>query len=155
MPDVRDLLLEIGCEEIPARFMPGGLKGLRETAERLFRDNRLAYHEVLAYGTPRRLVLFVKGLAERQSQQEEKIKGPSKDAAFDQDGNPTKAALGFAGRLGLKVEELKIEKAGKKEYLVALRSIAGKKTADVLSTLLPDLLKGLSFPKNMFWERAG
>ncbi|NLL21050.1 MAG: glycine--tRNA ligase subunit beta [Firmicutes bacterium] len=154
MPDVRDLLLEIGCEEIPARFMPGGLKGLRETAERLFRDNRLAYHEVLAYGTPRRLVLFVKGLAERQSQQEEKIKGPSKDAAFDQDGNPTKAALGFAGRLGLKVEELKIEKAGKKEYLVALRSIAGKKTADVLSTLLPDLLKGLSFPKNMFWEKS-
>lgn len=154
MPDVRDLLLEIGCEEIPARFMTGGLKGLKEIAGKLFQDNRLTYREVLAYGTPRRLVLLVKGLAESQSQQEEKVKGPSKEAAFDRNGNPTKAALGFAGRLGLKVEELKIEKAGKKEHLVALRSIAGRKTADVLSTLLPDLLKGLSFPKNMFWEES-
>ena len=154
MPDVQDLLLEIGCEEIPARFMHGGLKGLKETAGKLFQDHHLAYRAVFTYGTPRRLVLLVKGLTESQSQQEEKVKGPSKEAAFDQNGNPTKAALGFAGRLGLKVEELKIEKAGKKEYLVALRTIAGKKTADVLSTLLPDLLKGLSFPKNMFWEES-
>ncbi len=152
MPDTRDLLLEIGCEEIPARFMPGGLKGLREVAGKLCRENRLAYREILAYGTPRRLVLLVKGLAESQSRQEEKVKGPSKEAAFDGSGNPTKAALGFADRMGLKIEELKIEKAGKKEHLVALRSIAGKKTTEVLSILLPDLCKGLSFPKNMFWE---
>lgn len=154
MSDIRDLLLEIGCEEIPARFMPRGLKGLRETAGKILQENRLAYREIFTYGTPRRLVLLVKELAESQPHREEKIKGPSKEASFAQGGKPTKAALGFAGRLGLKVEDLKIEKSGKKEYLVALRSIAGKKTADVLSTLLPDLLKGLSFPKNMFWEES-
>lgn len=155
MPDnVRDLLLEIGCEEIPARFMPGGLKLLQETAGKLLRENRLIYGEIFTYGSPRRLVLLVKDLAKNQTQQEEKIKGPSKEAAFDQSGNPTKAALGFAGRLGLKVEELQIEKKGKKEYLVALRRITGKKTEDVLKVLLPELMKGLAFPKNMFWEES-
>ena len=138
MPDVRDLLLEIGCEEIPARFMPRGLKELRETAGKILQENRLAYREIFTYGTPRRLVLLVKELAENKPHQEEKIKGPSKEVSFDQEGKPTKAALGFAGRLGLKVEELKIEKSGKKEYLVALRSIAWKKTSDVLSSRIPD-----------------
>ena len=104
--------------------MPRGLKELRETAGKILQENRLAYREIFTYGTPRRLVLLVKELAENQPHQEEKIKGPSKEVSFDQEGKPTKAALGFAGRLGLKVEELKIEKSGKKEYLVALRSIA-------------------------------
>ncbi|MGI6308295.1 MAG: glycine--tRNA ligase subunit beta [Dethiobacteria bacterium] len=148
---VHDLLLEIGTEEIPARFMPGGLKQLQEKAEKLFQEHRLDCGNVLTFGTPRRLVLLVKDLAGEQRSKEEKIRGPARHVAFDPEGNPTKAALGFAGRLGLKVEELSIEKTEKGEHLFAIKKVAGEKTAEVLIELLPNLVKDLTFPKNMFW----
>lgn len=151
---VHDLLLEIGCEEIPARFMAGGLKQLQEKTERLCREYRLDFGEVLTLGTPRRLVLFVKDLAEKQSGKEEKIKGPARQVAFDAEGKPTKAALGFAGKFGLTVEELRLEKTEKGEHLFAVKKIAGEKTAKILKELLPELLKILTFPKNMFWPES-
>ena len=138
---VHDLLLEIGCEEIPARFMPGGLKQLQEKAEKLCQEYRLAFGNILTLGTPRRLVLFVKDLAEEQRSKEEKIKGPARHVAFDPDGKPTKAALGFAGRLGLNVEELCLEKTEKGEHLFAIKKISGEKTVEILKSSCPIYLK--------------
>lgn len=151
---VRDLLLEIGCEEIPARFISEALKQLREKAEKLLSEHYLSFEDVFTYGTPRRLVLLVKRLAEEQPPREEKIKGPSWEAAYDREGRPTKAALGFAAKHGLKVEELAVEKVGRKEYLAAVRKISGEKTAEILVRLIPGLIKSLNFPKNMFWEES-
>ncbi|RJX29609.1 MAG: glycine--tRNA ligase subunit beta, partial [Dethiobacter sp.] len=150
----RDLLLEIGSEEIPARFMPGGLRQLREKTGELLKEYHLTFEDVLTFGTPRRLVVLVKNLAGEQTAREEKIKGPSREVAFDSEGRPTKAALGFAAKLGLKVEELDLERVGQKEYLSAVQKISGEKTAEILMNLLPLLIKTLTFPKNMFWEES-
>ncbi len=149
-----DLLLEIGTEEIPARFMPGALGQLQDMCGRLLGEERLGFASIHTFATPRRLILQVKGLEERQRDLEEKKKGPAREAAFDNQGNPTKAALGFARKLGLPVEELQLEQVGKGEYLVALHKIAGRPALEILPELLPRLLKSISFPKNMFWEKS-
>ncbi len=148
----KDLLLEVGTEEIPARFMPGALSQLKEKAGKLLDENRLGYGRIMTMGTPRRLVLQVEGLECAQQSLREKKKGPSREAAYDPDGNPTKAAIGFASKLGVSVDELEIETVGKGEYLVAVQEIPGQSTPEVLLQLLPALIKGLAFPKTMYWE---
>jgi len=150
----RDLILEIGTEEIPARFIPEGLKQLQRTAGELFKEQGLIFREILTYGTPRRLVMLVSELEEKQPDREEQVKGPSKKAAFDDQGKPTKAGLGFAGRLGIPLDEIGIESSDKGEYLLAVRKISGKKTMDLLQSLLPVLIKSIALPKNMFWEES-
>lgn len=150
----RELLLEIGTEEIPARFMPEILKQLMEKGKTLLSEQRLSYGEVRALGTPRRLVLHVTELMTKQTDQEEKKKGPARERAFDQEGNPTAAARGFAAKLGLQVEDLELERTEKGEYLVALQKTSGIETKDVLLEMLPRLIKNLPFPKNMYWENS-
>jgi len=150
----RDFILEIGTEEIPARFMPGALQQFKEKALELLKSNRVAFGEVETFGTPRRLVLFITDLADVQEDREERKKGPSKDAAFDAEGKPTRAALGFAEKQGVAIEQLELESSGKKEYLVAVQKIPGKKTPELLSELLPSLIKSIVFPKNMIWEQS-
>ncbi len=149
-----ELLLEIGTEEIPARFMPQILKQLMEKGKALLSEERLSYGEVRALGTPRRLVMHVTDLMKKQADQEEKKKGPSRERAFNQEGNPTAAAHGFAAKLGLRVEDLELERTEKGEYLVALQRISGMETKDVLLEMLPRLIKSLPFPKNMYWENS-
>lgn len=149
-----DLLLEIGTEEIPARFMPGALKQLQDMCGKFLVEERLAYESMHTYGTPRRLILLVKNLEERQRDLEEKKRGPTSEIAYDEKGNPTKAALGFARKLGIAVEELQLEKTEKGEYLVALHKITGRPAIDLLPEVLPDLLKSISFPKSMYWEKS-
>ena len=149
-----DLILEIGTEEIPARFMPGALRQLKEETQELLRSSRLEFNEVKTWGTPRRLLLYVTDLAPVQEERLEKKKGPSKDASFDKDGNPTKAALGFAEKQGLSVDKLELERSGDKEYLVAVQKIPGEKTPLVLQELLPGLIRSIVFPKNMVWEEG-
>ncbi len=92
----KDLLLEIGTEEVPAHVMPGILAQLKENAAKAFADNRIACGEIRTIGTPRRTALLVKDLAEKQEDVESENRGPSAAIAFDADGNPTKAAQGFA-----------------------------------------------------------
>lgn len=147
-----DLLLEIGTEEIPSRFMPGVLRQLKEKGGSLLSDQRLSFSEVRTLGTPRRLALHVIGLMGKQPDQAEKKKGPARDRAFDNEGNPTAAARGFAAKLGMEVEELELESTEKGEYLVAHQQIKGMETGAVLKEMLPRLIKSLSFPKNMYWE---
>lgn len=149
-----DFILEIGTEEIPARFMPGALQQFKEKALELLKSNQVAFGEVKTFGTPRRLVLSITDLADVQEDREERKKGPSKDAAFDADGKPTRAALGFAEKQGVAMEQLELERSGEKEYLVAVQKIPGKKTPELLSELLPSLIKSIVFPKNMIWEQS-
>ncbi len=150
----RELLMEIGTEEIPARFMPEILKQLTEKGAALLAEQHLSSGAVRALGTPRRLVLHVTDLVTKQPDREEKKKGPARERAFDQAGKPTAAARGFAAKLGLKVEELELERTGKGEHLVATQQISGVRTGDLLHEILPRLIKSLPFPKNMYWESS-
>ncbi|MBO8136702.1 MAG: glycine--tRNA ligase subunit beta [Desulfotomaculum sp.] len=147
----KDFLMEIGTEEIPARFIEPALSQLKELAEEAFAEQRLNYKEVETYGTPRRLVLYVRQLDEKQAELSIEKRGPAKDAAFDDDGNPTKAALGFARSLGVAVENLITKKAGKKEYVFAVIKEEGKLTEKVLAEIAPQLIDSLRFPKPMRW----
>ena len=147
----RDFVLEIGTEEIPARFMPPALAELKESAATLLAKERLQAGTIATYGTPRRLVVYIHGLEEKQADLEEEIKGPPVKAAFDSEGNPTKAAEGFARSQGIAVDELKILEAGGNPYVFALRRQKGKPTAEILQQLAPQMIKGLNFPKPMRW----
>ena len=143
----KDLLLEIGTEEIPARFMPGILAQLAAVAEAKFDALRIGYTKVRTLGTPRRMTLCVEGLEARQADVEKESKGPSLAIAFDADGNPTKAAMGFARGQKVDVKDL-VKRDG---YVYAVAHEAGKETAALLPEVLPELISGLSFPKNMRW----
>lgn len=147
----KDFLLEIGTEEIPARFIPGALQSLNELAQQRFKQSRLQFGEVKTMGTPRRLALLMYGLSSFQSDVEEKLIGPPKTAAFDSDGNPTKVALGFAKAKGVSIEELEFIETAKGVYLGLTKTIQGLATETVLSGLLPQMILDLPFPKFMRW----
>ncbi|WP_270510986.1 glycine--tRNA ligase subunit beta [Megamonas funiformis] len=143
----KDLLLEIGTEEVPAHFMSGILAQLKEKATAKFQEMRLDFDEVTTLGTPRRTALLVKNLAETQQGASSEYKGPSTAIAFDKYGNPTKAAIGFARGKKVDVADLVV----KDGYVYAVSSEEGKQTVELLPTLLKELVEGLNFPKNMRW----
>ncbi|MDK2820886.1 MAG: glycyl-tRNA synthetase beta chain [Clostridia bacterium] len=146
-----DLVFEIGTEEIPARFMSPALKQMANVADKLLKEYRLPYEKVTTYGTPRRLTIYITGLAEEQEEIVEEIKGPPKKIAFTPEGEPTKAALGFAKNQGVKVENLVIREHGGGEYVFALKREAGHPATEVLPDLLTSLVNNLNFPKPMRW----
>ena len=143
----KDLLLEIGTEEVPAHAMPGILDELAENAKKALDALRLEYKDVSTVGTPRRTALLVSGLSERQPDVESERRGPSVQAAFDADGNPTKAAQGFAR--GQKVDPSALVK--KDGYVYAMVHETGAATETLLPELLKGLVTGLSFPNSMRW----
>lgn len=143
----KNLLLEIGTEEIPAHVMPPILNQLKDLAEKNLNESRINFGEVYTFGTPRRLTLFVKDLAENQADVEEEKRGPSIKIAVDADGNYTKAAVGFARGQKINPDDL-IQKDG---YIYAVIHEKGKATAEILQTLLPKIICDLSFPNNMHW----
>lgn len=146
-----DLLLEIGLEEVPAKFMPPALAELKQMAQAQLTEQRIGYDEVITYGTPRRIALLVKNIADKQQDLEEEAKGPAVKAAYDADGNPTKAALGFARGQGVDVADLYQKELNGGLYVFATKRAAGVSTAEVLPTLLPQLVCGIHFPKPMRW----
>ena len=154
-PSVAELLLEIGVEELPYQFIAPALVSLKESAERLCSDQRLTLQSVRTMGTPRRLTIVVDGLAARQTSMTKEAMGPSKAVAFDQTGQPTKAALGFAAGQGVAVQDLQVRQTPKGEYLFAAKHEAGRPTTAVLVDLLPQLVSALSFPKAMKWNETG
>ena len=143
----KTLLLEIGTEEVPAHVMPGILAQLKENAEKTFAGLRISYDSVKTVGTPRRTALIVEGLAETQADLSKENRGPVLNIAFDADGNPTKAALGFAR--GQKVDAKDLVK--KDGYVYAMIHEAGGQTRDLVSDTLKGLVDGLNFPNNMHW----
>ena len=150
-----ELLLEIGTEELPSQFLPPALRALGDSAERLLKEHRLPHGAVRTYGSPRRLVLAVESVSGRQAATVKEVMGPSKAAAYDADGQPTRAAIGFAGSQGVTVGGLEIRRTPKGEYVFAVRREAGGSAVAVLGEILPDLIGGLSFPKSMRWNETG
>lgn len=105
----KDLLLEIGTEEIPAHYMPSILSQVKDLAGKSFGEAHIAYESIRTLGTPRRIALIMKGVAEKQADVSAKHKGPSVKIAYDADGNPTKAAMGFARGQKIDVQDLVVE----------------------------------------------
>ena len=143
----KDLLFEIGAEEIPAGFMPNILGQLKQLSETKLNDAHLPFESIATYGTPRRLALIVKGLADTSAEISERHKGPSASIAYDTDGNATKAAIGFARGKGLDVADLVVEEG----YIYAETKTAGVPAKDIVTDMLPQLITGLNFPKSMHW----
>src|SRR5215471_11541076 len=149
----RELLLEIGCEEIPASWLPGLTSQLGEVVIKQLKEQRLAPETpVETYSTPRRLTVRVGRLAERQTDLEELVNGPPVSAGFGADGKPTQAAIGFATRNGTGVESLERVETPKGVYLAFRKKQRGKAAVDVLPEVLRATLRGLTFPKQMRWD---
>jgi len=147
----RDLLFEIGVEEIPSGPLYKSIVQLKTLAEKSLAEARLGYGSIEVYGSPRRLALLVNGLAERQEDVTLKAKGPAAKAAFDANGEPTKAAEGFARGKGIAVSDLVTEDTEGGSYVFAIIDKPGQPTFDVLPGLLADLAGAIDWPKSMRW----
>jgi glycyl-tRNA synthetase beta chain len=154
-PSPAELLVEIGSEELPFDFIASALASLTEHTERMLAESRLSYRRVHTVGTPRRLALVVEGLAAYQDATVKETIGPSKAVAFDQAGQPTKAAIGFAGGQGVAVQDLELRQTPKGQYLFAVKREEGRPAREVLRELVPQIIAKLSFPKSMKWNEAG
>ena len=149
VPSSCNLLLEIGTEEIPAHAMPGILNQLNTLTEKYLSEARIDFGEVKTLGTPRRLSLLVSDFANTQADVEAEKRGPSAKIAFDKDGKPSKAAIGFARGQKVNPEDL-ITRDG---YIYAVIRERGKSSAEIFKTLLPKIICDLSFPNNMRWGK--
>jgi glycyl-tRNA synthetase beta chain len=147
----KDLLFEIGVEEIPASFVLPALEQLREALVSGLDALSLAHGEALTYGTPRRLALMVRDVAERQPDAQKEYKGPPVDKAYDAEGKPTQAAIGFARTRGVDVSELKIFETDKGAWVGVTVTEQGQDARAVLPELLERATLGLTFPKTMRW----
>lgn len=145
------LLLEIGTEEIPARFLPTSIADLKNIATAVFEEYRIPFREARSYATPRRLVLIIKDVAPMQDDIVKEVFGPSRKVAFDEQGNATKAVTGFAGSLGLNVSDLVVKMKGKGEYMAAVIHEKGMETKQVLPEVFKKIVLSLRFPKSMRW----
>ena len=148
-------LLEIGTEELPAGDLDDARAQLRESVPARLVEARLDCDDWRVLGTPRRLVVLVEGLAPRQRPVEETVKGPPARVAFDAGGRPTKAAIGFARKQGVSVDELSIQETDGGEYVVATKREEGQPAGEVLTSVLPGLIANLHFSKSMRWNESG
>jgi glycyl-tRNA synthetase len=148
-------VLEIGCEELPAADLTSAIRQLRITVPEFLDNLRLGYESITVDGTPRRLAVIVSALQPRQSDLETVAKGPPADRAFDAEGRPTKAALGFARSRGVSVDDLEIVEEQGRRYVTAQVSEEGRPAPEVLAENLSDLVAGIRFEKSMRWNESG
>jgi len=147
-------LLEIGTEELPVQDFNSAVEQLRANVPKVWDQVGLEYVSLRIMGTPRRLVVYIEGLAERQRDEEQIIKGPPARVAFDEGGHPTKAAEGFARSQGVKVSDLEIMDFEGKAYAVARRVRVGRSAKEVLAEELPGLIAAIRFPLAMRWNAS-
>ncbi|OMF34198.1 glycine--tRNA ligase subunit beta [Paenibacillus sp. FSL H8-0548] len=147
----RDLLFEIGLEEVPARFVRGAMNQLKDKVVKWLADSRIEHGTVNVYATPRRIAVLIQEVAEKQSDMNEEAKGPSRKIAQDDQGNWSKAALGFARSQGVQPEQLYFQELAGVEYVYATKSSIGAETAAILPEGLLSIILSMSFPKNMRW----
>lgn len=147
----KDLLLEIGLEEVPARFLRAAMNQLRDKTVKWLDDSRLTYGEAKAFATPRRLAVWIKDVAEKQEDINEEVKGPSRKIAQDENGNWSKAALGFARSQGVDPEQFTFREVGGVEYIYARKSSIGTSTETIVAEALQNIITSMNFPKNMRW----
>ena len=150
--ETADLLFEIGTEEIPASYVPPALEQLRKIATDSLTTHRISFGEIETLGTPRRITLGIKGIKTLQESQETEVVGPPKRVAYDENGEPTKAAIGFAKTQGVELTALRIVETERGEYVAASKLEIGEPVQEVLQTLLPEWIEALRFPKTMRWE---
>jgi glycyl-tRNA synthetase beta chain len=146
-----EFLLEIGTEEIPARFIPPVLEEMAAAFRKKLEQERIGVGDILTWGTPRRLTLVAREVAEVQAQITQEVVGPPKAVAYDADGRPTPALAGFAKAQGVAVDELTEVETPRGIYLAVRRDTPGQPTPTRLTEFLPEFILGLSFPKSMRW----
>lgn len=144
-------LLEIGSEELPSHDVSDVLVYLKEAAPKFFESLRLSYDRLQVYATPRRQVILVEGLAARQADLAEVVRGPSAKAAFDAEGKPTKAAEGFARSKGVNVAALEVREMDGGQYVVATIRQEGRPASEALAGALPEFIRTITFGKSMRW----
>ncbi|MDR0468973.1 MAG: glycine--tRNA ligase subunit beta, partial [Peptococcaceae bacterium] len=144
-------LLEVGTEEIPAHFIGQALTQMKEIMARELSRRRIAFASVHALGTPRRLALIVEGISPQGEDQTEEVRGPAQKAAYDAEGKPTKALMGFAGSQGVSIESLSVKEVNGNTYVFAEKKKKGEVTALALPGVVADMIAALSFPKFMRW----
>lgn len=144
-------LLEIGVEELPSRFVESTLAQIKENLQKSLTENRVEFGDIETYATPRRLTFVINKISDKQANLEEEVKGPSKKIAVDDDGNFTRPALGFMKSKGLAESDVYFKQVGKDEYLFGTLKEEGKSTDEVLKEIVPDAIKGVTFPKAMRW----
>ncbi|MBP8954892.1 MAG: glycine--tRNA ligase subunit beta [Armatimonadetes bacterium] len=147
----KDLLYEIGVEEIPAGFVLPALEQLEKGLRQGLADLRLSHGDICTFGTPRRLTVIVKQVADAQPDIEQEYKGPPADRAFDESGKPTKAAEGFANTRGVSVDQLEVRETDKGSWVFVTVMEAGRPAEELLPGLLERVTLGLTFPKTMRW----
>lgn len=151
----KDLLIEIGSEEIPAGYVPPALEAFAEALATKLAEARLTHGAVEKFATPRRLALRVAAVDETQPDLEKEVTGPPKKAAFDAEGKPTKAAIGFAKSQGVPLEALRIALTERGEYVAASVVERGRPVAALLAEMVPEIARSLPFPRTMRWEPSG
>ncbi len=144
-------LIEIGVEEVPARFLLPGITMLRENALSLLQKYLIEFSDIKPYATPRRFALFIHGLSDKQKDIEKEIWGPPKKIAFDENGAPTKTLIGFCSAQGIDLKDIEIKKKDKGEYVVATVKEKGQPVKDLLGRFSIELINSLNFPKSMRW----
>ncbi|TYP77998.1 glycine--tRNA ligase subunit beta [Paenibacillus methanolicus] len=147
----KDLLLEIGLEEVPARFVRGAMNQLKEKTVKWLENARIPHGDVKAFATPRRLAILIQDVEEKQADVSEEVKGPSRKIALDENGAWSKAALGFARSQGIDPADFFFKELGGVEYVYANKSSIGTVTSEVLPEGLSGIVTSMSFPKNMRW----
>lgn len=150
----RDYILEIGTEEIPAGFVSWALEEILGIAKTEFETRRLNFDSMKSFATPRRIVLYVRDLAEKQEDLTEELKGPTWQQAFDANDLPTKAAKGFAKSKNVSVDDLQKRNVGGTDFAVAVLKKEGLPSAEVLKEAAPAVIRRLVFPKNMYWDET-
>src|SRR4029077_18707628 len=149
----RELVLEIGCEELPASWLPALTNQIGEVVAAQLREQRLAPETPgETFSTPRRLTVRIVRVPERQTDFEELINGPPVSAGFKPDGTPTPAATGFAAKQGIELSALARIETPKGVYLAYRKRLRGKTAVDVLPAVLGGTLRALTFPKLMRWD---
>lgn len=151
---LNELLLEIGTEEIPAGYIPTALKQIEDLARNLLNRERIEFGEISTYGTPRRLVLLIKGVSEYQKELVQEITGPPQKIAFDNQGNLTSSAYGFAKSQGVQVEDIKIKQTEKGAYIYIEKRCDILESKEISSRILPEIIQSISFPKSMRWGKG-
>ncbi len=147
----KTLLLEIGLEELPARFVAPAVAQLQQKAEKWFEQMRITYSGMRTYATPRRLALLVEGVSEQQADIRDEVRGPAKKIALDLSGNWSQAALGFARSQGVATEQMFVREQNGVEYVYAIKESQGQETMLLLGEGLKTLIESLTFAKNMRW----
>ena len=147
-----NFLCEIGTEEIPAGYIPPAVASIENIMKERLQENRIDFSEITVYATPRRFSILVSGLASEQREETIELKGPSAKAAYDGEGNPTKALHGFLSGNNISAESVTVKSTDKGEYIFASKKLDSGKTEAIIPDIIEYIISNLSFPKRMKWS---